>query len=220
MNKIKTGDGSFTFHNLDFDEVYHSVSGAEEEAVEKYAKPTNVAKLAKEKGKVKILDFCFGFGYNSAALIDAALEANPNCKIEIIGLEIDKSLLDLVAELAPKFKNYHIIRKLKELDGVYKKGNVSLKVLYGDAIKRIHELEDDYFDICVFDPFSPRKHPEMWTEEVFKSIAKKMKYAGVLSTYSCATKVRINLVRAGFDPKDGPCIGRRSPSTIAKKIFA
>ena len=64
MKKIKTGDGSYTFLNEKYGEVYHSVSGAEEEAIKKYAEPTKVAELAK-KGEVKILDVCFGIGYNS-----------------------------------------------------------------------------------------------------------------------------------------------------------
>ncbi|PIN80139.1 hypothetical protein COV16_01405 [Candidatus Woesearchaeota archaeon CG10_big_fil_rev_8_21_14_0_10_34_8] len=42
-----------------------------------------------------------------------------------------------------------------------------------------------------------------------------MKEGGVLATYSCARKVRDALKNAGFSVKDEPCVGRRSPSTIA-----
>ena len=42
-----------------------------------------------------------------------------------------------------------------------------------------------------------------------------MKKNAVLATYSCAGIVRKNLEEAGFEVKDSPAVGRRSPSTIA-----
>lgn len=210
MKKIKTGDGSYTFVS-DMGESYHSVSGAEEEAIKKYVEPTGISELAK-KGEIRILDVCFGIGYNSAAAIDAALKANPDCKIKIVGLELDKSLTESLKELNPKFESYDLVR------GERKHKNVDLKVIYGDARKTIKKVKGE-FDVCFFDPFSPVKHPHMWIEEFLKDVGSKIKAGGVLSTYSCATHVRINLVRAGFDVKDGPCIGRRAPSTIATKLY-
>ncbi|MAG39188.1 hypothetical protein CMO90_03815 [Candidatus Woesearchaeota archaeon] len=214
MKKILTGDGSFTFLNEEFKEVYHSISGAEEEAVKKYAAPTNIFELAK-KGRIRILDICFGMGYNSSAAIDIALNSNPECRIDIIGLEKDKSLLNSLKDLKPKFKNYDIIRNIK--NDFYKDSNVDLRILFGDAVETIKKVEG-LFDVCFLDPFSPRKLPSLWTQNFFKDISSKLKTGGVLATFSCATHVRINLVRAGFDVKDGPCIGRRAPSTIAVKL--
>ena len=40
----------------------------------------------------------------------------------------------------------------------------------------------------------------------------------ILATYSCARIVRDNLKEAGFEVFDGPSVGRRAPSTIAKKL--
>ncbi|MBU0461571.1 MAG: hypothetical protein KJ574_03210, partial [Nanoarchaeota archaeon] len=85
---ITTKDGSVTFHNAKYDQTYHSVSGAEEEAIKKFAEPCKIAELAKA-GKIKILDVCFGLGYNSCAAIDAAKKANKDCEIDIVGLEND-----------------------------------------------------------------------------------------------------------------------------------
>lgn len=215
MEKIKTGDGSYTFINPEYKEVYHSVSGAEEEAIKKYVEPTEITKLAK-KGHIKILDVCFGIGYNSAAAIDAILKSNPECKIEILGLEIDNNLFDAMDELTPVFKSYKDVKKAK--NGFFENNNLSIKIVFGDAKKTIKDVKEE-FDVCFFDPFSPRKQPEMWEEQFIKDVGSKIKKGGVLSTYSCATHVRINLVRAGFKVKDGPSIGRRAPSTIATKDF-
>ena len=65
------------------------------------------------------------------------------------------------------------------------------------------------------DPFSPPKNPELWTESFFREVKKLMKPKAILATYSCARIVRDNLKKAGFIVKDGPIIGRRSPSTLA-----
>jgi len=62
---------------------------------------------------------------------------------------------------------------------------------------------------------TPKKCPELWTFEFFSDIKKVMKKGGVLATYSCARSVRENLIQAGFHVKDGPCVGRWAPSTLA-----
>ena len=73
------------------------------------------------------------------------------------------------------------------------------------------------FDIVFLDPFSPRKNPELWSEEFFKEIYSRMKKGAKLATYSCARKIRENLKTAGFKVIDGPNVGRRGPSTNAIK---
>ncbi|MBR9683163.1 hypothetical protein GOV03_01345, partial [Candidatus Woesearchaeota archaeon] len=93
MKHIITADGSETFLNEEVGESYHSQTGAVEESFKKYAVPCKLKELA-QKGKIRILDICFGMGYNSAAAIDVALAENPNCEIEVIGLENDIVIVD------------------------------------------------------------------------------------------------------------------------------
>jgi len=59
--------------------------------------------------------------------------------------------------------------------------------------------------------------PELWTEELFSEIFKRCANGCVLTTYSCARIVRDNMKKVGFEVLDGPCVGRKSPSTIARK---
>lgn len=221
MKEITTNDGSITFFNEQSQETYHSTSGAEEEAIKKFAQPANITELAK-KGSVTILDVCFGLGYNTAAALDIILAENPSCTVEIIGFEIDEIILSKISQINPSFQQYNLLKNLlnnkKDQHYEVKQGYVHLKVLLGDVrnqIKSISTLET--FDVCFLDPFSPKKCPELWTEELFKDIYHRLKKGGILTTYSCARIVRDNLKKVGFMIKDGPCIGRRSPSTIAVK---
>ena len=64
FKKIITADNTETFLNEEVGESYHSQTGAVEEALNKYAVPCKIKELAKI-GSIKILDVCFGMGYNS-----------------------------------------------------------------------------------------------------------------------------------------------------------
>jgi predicted methyltransferase len=128
-----TGDSSITLFNEKYQEHYHSTKGAVEESFEKFVKPCKIAELAKS-GKIRILDVCFGVGYNSAAAIDIALESNPKCKIEIVGLENDQEILDERKNLNPAFKYYDIIKEEKTDE------RIKIRILLGDAREKIKQV--------------------------------------------------------------------------------
>ena len=214
MKLITTADGTETFLNQEIGEAYHSQTGAVEEAFKKYSIPCQIKELA-QKGTIKILDICFGIGYNSAAAIDTALEANPNCQIEIIALEYDPEIINKIQEVNPPIKNYSLFKKLKNLES--KEKNISLKILLGDARETIKQLKDNYFDAIFLDPFSPKTSPEMWNTNFLKEIYRVIKENKILATYTCARMVRENLKQAGFSYDDGPIVGRRGPGTVAWK---
>lgn len=178
-------------------------------------RPCGIDALAR-KEEVVILDICFGLGYNSAAAIDTIKRINPECRIMIYAFEKDRDILDRTGEVNPEFENYEIIRAAAVSHGV-RRDNVSMDIFFGDARQRIRE-PDVLADAVFFDPFSPRNQPSMWTREFFSDICKKMKQGAILATYSCARVVRGNLKAAGFEVKDGPIVGRRSPSTIGIKL--
>ena len=98
MKKIITADNSESFLNEAVGESYHSHTGGVEEALKKYTVPCKIRELAKT-GKVRILDVCFGMGYNSAMAISVALEENPDCEIEVIGLEYDSVMISKIQEV-------------------------------------------------------------------------------------------------------------------------
>jgi len=206
-SKIITKDGSTTFHSSWYDETYHSVSGAREEAVEKYAKPCKIG----EREKVAVLDICFGLGYNSAAAIDMFSGKN----LRIVALESDHEIVSEITKIEYPFKCAEMMRKVAET-GKYSDEKILIEILFGDARETVKKLKTS-FDVVFFDPFSPSKCPELWKKEFFDSIYGVMKKKGMLATYSCAGNVRRVLKEAGFSVSDGPCVGRRSPSTIATK---
>ncbi len=203
MEKVITSDNSTTFRSKEYDECYHSKSGAIEESFEKYAKPCKV------KDGMKILDICFGIGYNTLAAIHTA-------NVEVIGLENDKKILEKIeeVEVSEQLKENYDKIKIAAKKLQYSDDKIKIKIILGDARETIKKLNEK-FDAVFLDPFSTKKCPELWTAEFFSEIAKKMKKGAILATYSCARSVRENLKTSGFEVIDGPIIGRRSPSTLA-----
>ena len=208
MRLVKTKDGSYTAFSEVTGEHYHTISGAIEEAFEKH-----VNALGIENG-MHILDFCFGLGYNSIAA------CKDHANLQIIALENDIKIIEAMKDieipeiLKAEFAHF---RNIAESLDVTDNNNNRIQIFFGDALQKIDELPDGIFDRIFFDPFSPKKQPEMWSEEIFQKIYKKMKNGAKLSTYSCAKQIRKNMISAGFKVMDGPVVGRRSPATIAVK---
>jgi len=202
MKLVQTKDKSYTFFNEEYQEIYHSQTGALEEAQKKYIEPLGV------KDNQVILDICFGLGYNTFAAIENAKH------LKIIALEKDPKVLEDLQTLDIK-GNYNIIKKVAK-DYYYKDDNYEIKLILGPAEETIKKVKEK-FDVVFLDPFAPRNNPELWTEEFFKEIYSKMKKGAKLATYSCARKIRDNLKSAGFKVINGPNVGRRGPSTNAIK---
>lgn len=207
MKQIVTGDKSFTFFNEKYEEHYHSVKGALEEAFKKFVEPAGIKELAR-KGRIDILDVCFGIGYNSLAAIVVALRENPHCDIRIVALEDDEKIIN-------EMKNINL-GELEQFYEILRSGSDNVKISFriGDARKEVKKIKSK-FDVVFLDPFSPKKCPELWTLSFFKDIKKVMKKKAILTTYSCARVVRENLKKAGLSVKDGPKVGRRGPSSVA-----
>ena len=87
-----TADGSITFLSSEFGEHFHSLKGAWDEALIKFVGPTQLAPLAAERDSIRILDICYGLGYNSAAALMVIWSIAPQCRVQWLGLELDPSV--------------------------------------------------------------------------------------------------------------------------------
>lgn len=68
-----TNDGSVGLYNESFNDIYHSATGALSEAYEKFIYPIDFDILL-SKQQIKILDICYGIGYNSKSFLNFLLE--------------------------------------------------------------------------------------------------------------------------------------------------
>lgn len=69
-----TNDGSAGLFSPDADDIYHSTYGALTEAYEKFILPSNLNSFLKNNNEIKLLDICFGIGYNSKSFLNYILD--------------------------------------------------------------------------------------------------------------------------------------------------
>lgn len=69
-----TNDGSVGLFSPDADDIYHSTYGALTEAYEKFILPSNLKYFLEKNNEIKILDICYGIGYNSKSLLNYVLD--------------------------------------------------------------------------------------------------------------------------------------------------
>jgi tRNA U34 5-methylaminomethyl-2-thiouridine-forming methyltransferase MnmC len=230
--KVETADGSVTLFSEKFREPYHSLTaGAFTEAIEKFCKPCKVREKAK-KGEVRLLDVCFGLGYNSVAFINEVFSENPSAKVKLVGFEFNLRIVEESLRLDWKSFNRWkwILRSLLmnkrcesgvlTLNFAYPKLEVKVFITEGrNFLKKFSKKYENFFDFVFHDPFSPKVNPELWTYEFFKGIRKVIKENGILATYSSSTAVRRALHMAGFGVKEGVSVGRKSKSTVASPSY-
>ena len=65
-----TNDGSVGLYSEKDNDIYHSTYGALTEAYEKFILPAHFDKFFQKNSEIKILDICFGIGYNSKSFIN------------------------------------------------------------------------------------------------------------------------------------------------------
>ena len=71
-----TNDGSVGLFSPEADDIYHSTYGALAEAYEKFVIPADLEKYFQNNTQIKVLDICFGIGYNTKSFLNFLLEKN------------------------------------------------------------------------------------------------------------------------------------------------
>ena len=210
---VETGDGSITFWSPIFKEHYHTTAGARGESVGKYVQPSRLRdRLA--TGPVRLLDVCFGLGYNTLSAIDVAREVGKH-PLSVTALEIDRGVVRDAAhnEVDPTTKE--LLQALFNT-ACYDDGHVSVEMTWGDARHTTAAIDGPY-DVVYLDAFSTQRNSELWTVEFFDTLYGLMADDAVLLTYCAALPVRSGLMTAGFHVGNTQPFGRERPGTIATK---
>jgi tRNA U34 5-methylaminomethyl-2-thiouridine-forming methyltransferase MnmC len=212
-----TEDGSITYFSPEFEETFHSEYGAVQEVKEQFIEPCELVDLAQQGMPIRLINTCYGLGYNSAAAIETVLTTNSACPIEIYTMELDPLVIRQANQenvLHPWPKAHSLLGSLPETTEV-QSGSLTFHLLLGDARQRIADIPKGWANAVFHDPFSPTACPELWTVEFFQALAQTMADEGILSTYSSSAAARKAMLEAGFTLGTGLRIGRRAPSTIA-----
>ncbi|UGU17046.1 tRNA (5-methylaminomethyl-2-thiouridine)(34)-methyltransferase MnmD [Sinomicrobium kalidii] len=195
---IKTADGSTTIHLEEWDEHYHSVHGAIQEARHVFIK--NGLDTFPD-GKVAVLEIGFGTGLNAFITL---LEAKRR------GLAIDYTGVEAYPVASEELQQLNYVGELKAEQQLPLFGK-----MHAVSWEEIHRISGEFaltkrkqsftaiedkekFNLIYFDAFGPRVQPELWTREIFSRMYDALKEKGVLVTYSAKGSVRRAMQSVGF----------------------
>lgn len=197
----ESADGSVSAYSARFDECYHSLrDGALRESLYKHIIPAfSALEGARE---MRILDICFGLGYNTLASLYYARTHNLPLNLYIYSPELDDSLLtNLIDFPYPRelatLPLCEILCALRDR-GVYEDAHTYIEVRLIDACVYVREIPTEGIDVIYQDAFSPRKNPELWSEAYFAQLYRILAPNGILTTYSQSAAIRKNALVCGF----------------------
>lgn len=222
---ITTADGSKTIQIEEWNEHYHSVHGAINEANHVYikhgllffftggisvtqSKDSLLPKNPKSNTDINILEIGFGTGLNAfLTLIEAE---NKRININYVGVEkypLETSELENLNYIELISKDHKVQFEKLHQTAWEKKEQITCNFSLKKENKFFAEITNkNKFDIIYFDAFGSRVQPELWTEAIFKVMYEALKLNGILVTYSVKGTVKRALRASGFAVKrlEGP----------------
>ena len=214
-DQVCTDDGSFTLRHPDYDEEFHSKTGARRETYELYMLASGYQTRLQAAGsdQISVLDVGLGLGYNALMTVELWMKGPGTSGLTLLSLEHTESLLDALTATDTAWKQgwsdewqiwSQALTKDREKPSIWEasfthpqtKETLQWKAIVGDA--READFKGQAFDFVWQDAFSSKKNPELWTVEWFDKISAASKDSVSLVSYSVARLVRDNLEKADW----------------------
>ncbi|WP_419770815.1 MAG: tRNA (5-methylaminomethyl-2-thiouridine)(34)-methyltransferase MnmD [Candidatus Marinarcus sp.] len=194
---VTTQDGSNTLFSKAYNQHYHNIKeGAVFESLSKHVIPALT--FHQNKKHLRILDICFGLGYNTLSTLYYLTEHKLNLTLEIFSPELDEALIEsLIGFKYPKeFETLLPIIQTLAKDKKYEDEKIKIELFIGNARDYVKTLTQ--LDIVYQDAFSSEVNSELWSVEYFKDIYKACSKNAIITTYAIATPIRLSMHEAGF----------------------
>jgi len=195
---ITTGDGSKTIQIEDWNEQYHSIHGAVNEAYHVFI-DKGFSYLTNEA--ISILEIGFGTGLNALITL---IEAEKNSRlVDYTGIEAYPITVEEVSQLnyIETLKADTFREAFSEMHRSTWESKIRLTPHFSFNKQKKNFLdisESNLYDLIYFDAFGARVQPELWTELIFEKMYNALTENGVLVTYSAKGSVRRAMQNVGF----------------------
>ena len=200
---VTTGDGSTTIQLVEWNEQYHSMHGAVQEAKHVFLKMGIDHAYAKntEVPELNILEIGFGTGLNAILTLIHAQRLKLSLNYE--GVEAYPVSAEEINQL-----NYIEMLEAEDYASVFEKMHRTAWEEYAAITPQFHLkkrqqtfetiTDEEQHDLIYFDAFGARVQPELWGEPIFKKMYTALKSGGVLVTYAAKGSVRRAMQAVGF----------------------
>jgi tRNA U34 5-methylaminomethyl-2-thiouridine-forming methyltransferase MnmC len=218
---VTVQSGARSLRSRRFAETFHPVVGPMAEAIGLHVRQPRLVERAAAAGEPFVIwDVGLGAAANAVAVLEAFENAAPSAEVQLHSIDHTAAPLAFAIEhatdlgyLAPHAE------KARELlrEGRVQAGVVEWRFHRAD----FRDLVEDHLlpapHAIVFDPYSPRANPQMWTLDLFARLRRCLKdeRGCLLSNYTRSTAVRVTLLLAGFFVGRGHATGEKDQTTIA-----
>ena len=221
--------GGWAVHDRAWGETMHPVAGPEIEPAALYVEELQLPQLwtRVESGRqalAVVWDVGLGAGANALAVLCSAAARRVRLRLWSFDLSLDAlafaraqaGRLRYLAGWEPVVDEFLVTGSFIGRVGT---AEVEWRFIPGDFARwlAIHEPPADAPDAVAFDPYSPSRHPDLWTAEVFQRLHSRLdpSRACVLTTYSRSNRIRTALLMGGFFVGRGRPVGVKEETTVA-----
>lgn len=223
---VQLANGAHSVHSLVHGETFHPAIGPVAEAEALYVNQLSLGQRLKDfGGELVIWDVGLGAAANALTVLRAVRELP--CTIRLVSFDQTSAPLEFAlqhAEALGYFGGYenHIHELLRANQVAFRDGqqSVNWELRLGDfpallAQPATQNLPKPH--AILFDPYSPKKNPEMWTLPLFTRLFQLLdpQRLCAMPTYSRSTMTRVTLLLAGFFVGVGRATGQKEETTIA-----
>lgn len=201
---VSMSSGLLGMLDLEVGEVMHPVVGALAES-ERYVQNCGLtARLAEgTSAPLVVFDVGLGAASNASAVWRLALSQRSTSRaVHLVSFERELAALRLAAQ--PEHAAHFgltgaVVDAVQELlhRGEHYNGVHRWKLIHGELPGSL-ATASALADIVLWDPFSPKGNPELWSVAAFRSMRDRCAPRATLHTFSGATAVRSALLLAGF----------------------
>ena len=234
---ITTADGSNTIQIEEWNEQYHSIHGAIQEANHVYIKHGLLFCIDQQKPSIEnsrtlesatstcpdlsILEIGFGTGLN--AFLTLLQAEKHQLKVRYVGVEAfpissnEIEALNYTEQLQVSGENM-LFKEMHEISWENDRRLTPYFTLQKQQ-KLFKDITDQsQFDLIYFDAFGARVQPELWTESIFEIMFDALNFNGVLVTYAAKGSVRRAMQSVGFDVEKLPGPPGKREMLRARKV--
>jgi tRNA U34 5-methylaminomethyl-2-thiouridine-forming methyltransferase MnmC len=216
---VTVTSGARSLRSRQHGETFHPVVGPMTEARALHVEQQRLVERASAANEAFVIwDVGLGAAANAVAVLEAFCDFEGVARIELHSFDETTAPLAFALTHAESLgyvaAHRHAIERLLD-SGETNDARVTWRLHRGDFRQRMADAPAPH--AILYDPYSPRANPGLWTLEHFQALHARLDPArGCLwSNYTRSTAVRVTLLLAGFFVGRGAATGEKEETTIA-----
>lgn len=220
---VTVASGASSLRSCEHGETFHPVVGPMTEARTLHVFQQRLVERAAAMNESFIV---WDVGLGAAANAVAVLEAFGHVPAHHLKVELhsfDQTLAPLRFALTHAAALGYLAPHREAIERLIATGETSV----GCVLWKLHEGDFRAADhvappphAVLFDPYSPRANPALWTLDHFTALAGQLAPSSLLSNYTRSTAVRVTLLLAGLFVGRGSATGEKNETTLASNDAA